>query len=380
MLMLTQVGSLIRPAYACGCGAMVTDGESWLGVERETSAVVWDGRTEQIVMSLTVNGTAPEAAWIMPVPHRATARLGDRALFTELRRVTAPVRRTRHHFWPREGDWPFDRHDGTAAAPGGAAGASAPPVGVVGRERLGPFEVARLTATDPHALSGWLEDNGFELSDRLAEGLEPYVREKWEYVAVRLVPAEGQGGGGSSSSAGRPTLGGELDPLHLTFASDRLVYPMRLSRLAKTPQFLELFVLAPHRMEARGAIGGRPPAVTWAGRLDAGKSGPGAGERGPGVGETPLRELASGRTTFLTATTQRFPEPRDIAGDHELRRADRDTPYRTVVWNGELLTVGGVPAWMATVGAGLLLAPAAFVAVAVSRARRRSAGRGAPAS
>lgn len=72
MLVSLQVGSLISPAYACGCGAMVPSKDSQVAVGRETSVVDWDGRTEQIVMRLTVRGNAPEAAWIMPVPHRAS--------------------------------------------------------------------------------------------------------------------------------------------------------------------------------------------------------------------------------------------------------------------------------------------------------------------
>lgn len=187
----------------------------------EQSVLRWDGRQEQIVMRLTVTGDARNAAWIMPVPHRATVRLGDPAVFDQLARAIAPVHRTRSHFWPRHGDWPFDdRADGAAAAaprPGAA-------VGVVGRQRLGPFDVARLTATDPAALDTWLRANGFTLPARLKTALAPYVAEHWEYVAIRLAP-----------DTADTALRGALDPLHLTFAADRAVYPMRLSRLAGTP-------------------------------------------------------------------------------------------------------------------------------------------------
>src|SRR3954467_10223868 len=74
-----QLGSLIAPAYACGCGAMIPGARTRVTVGREESVVRWDGRQEQIVMSLTVGGDAERAAWIMPVPHRATVRLGDPA-------------------------------------------------------------------------------------------------------------------------------------------------------------------------------------------------------------------------------------------------------------------------------------------------------------
>lgn len=342
-LLATQLGALISPAHACGCGAMVPDGTARIGVDRESSVVRWDGRTEEIVMRFTVGGDARRAAWIMPVPGRASVELGDPALFRQLAELTRPEHRTRTYFWPRERDWPFSSGGGdTAGAAPPGAGAS---VGVVGRERLGDFDVARLTATDPGALRTWLEENGFELPDRLAGELKPYVDQKWEYVAVRLAPRE----------PGR-TLRGELDPLRIRFDSTRLVYPMRLSRLARTPQSLGLYVLAGHRMEPGSAIGGATPEVTFAGTVEP---------RGA------LGGLTGGRPVFLTAIEQRFPDPSRIDGDHELRATAEDTPYRRVVHHDELLTAGGVPVWLLTVG-GVLAAAAAAAVLLAARGRRPS--------
>ncbi|MGZ2360627.1 DUF2330 domain-containing protein [Streptomyces sp. 372A] len=347
MLVSLQVGSLIAPAYACGCGAMVVHQDSRMVVDRETSAVTWDGHTEQIVMQLSVRGNSRTAAWIMPVPHRATVELGDAALFSELRAIAAPVAEERHYFWPRGKDWPFGGSGNSVgdSAAGPEAGA---PVHVVGRERLGPFDVARLAATDPEALGKWLKENGFELPDRLTTALTPYVEQKWEYVAVRLAPEERWG-----------TLNGTLDPLRLRFASDRLVYPMRLSKLAATPQSLDLYVLADHRMEPRDAIGGRPPKVAYAGRVDP--------------AEEPYEALAAvtgDKPVFVTAIDQYFPSPERIDGDHELRATAEDTPYRTVVHRDSLLTWAGLPAWLLTLLGGAVLVVAVPLLLVV-RARRR---------
>ncbi|HET6859871.1 MAG TPA: DUF2330 domain-containing protein [Streptomyces sp.] len=341
MLAALQLGSLVGPAYACGCGAMVPARGSGMQVDQERSVVHWDGRTEQIVMSLTVDGDAPEAAWIMPVPNRATVELGDRALFDELDARIAPEHRGRPYFWPRDDDWPFDGddRDGAGAPQAGAGG-----VGVVGRERLGPFDVARLTATDPKALRDWLEKNGFELPDALTAELRPYVEQKWEYVAVRLAPED-------RSSA----LRGALEPLRMRFASSELVYPMRLSRLADTPQSLSLYVLAAHRMEPRTAIGGLKPEVLFAGRVE---------------GEGPVGDLTGGDGAFLTAVDQRFPQPERITGDHRLRQAAADTPFRRVVYDPVLWTVGGVPLWLLTVGGVLLALTAGALLLVRARGRR----------
>ncbi|MFL9684034.1 DUF2330 domain-containing protein [Streptomyces sp. KL110A] len=339
-LLALQLGSLVAPAWACGCGAMITRPSERIGVDREESAVHWDGRNETVVMRFRVHGDARQAAWVMPVPHRADVTLGDPELFDAIEELAAPERRDRSYFWPREDDWPFDTGYGDGAAAGAAPGGS---VGVVGRERLGPFDVARLTATDPEALGTWLRANGFELPDRLTPELRPYVERKWEYVAIRLAPEKRD-----------ERLYGELTPLRVTFASPELVYPMRLSRLAATPQTLGLSILAAHRMEPRSAIGGDRPEVTFSGRLDH--------------PEGPVAALTGGAPAHLTVLEQRFPTPSRISDDHVLRTV-ADTPYRQVVYRDRLLTLGGVPAWLLVVAAGAALAVTA--ALLTVRARRR---------
>ncbi|WP_316760185.1 DUF2330 domain-containing protein [Streptomyces herbicida] len=338
-----QVGWVVVPAYACGCGAMVPDAQREISVSREASVLRWDGREEQIEMRLTVQGDTDRAAWIMPVPHRASVDLGDPALFDQLDAATAPAHRTRYHFWPQDGDWPLSTGNDTAgAAPDAGAGPSR--VGVVDRQRLGPFDVARLTATDPGALDNWLRTNGFAFPRRLSHALQPYVDRHWEYVAVKLAP-----------QAAGASLNGALDPIHLTFAADEPVYPMRLSRLARTPQSLGLYILAAHRMEPRSAIGGEPPRAVFAGRLTTTTG--------------PLARLASG-TPYLTAVAQEFPQPSRISADHVLRRAASDTPYQQVIYQDRLLEVAGMPAWLATIGGSLVLVGAVATLIAVRRSRR----------
>ncbi|MGP4115462.1 DUF2330 domain-containing protein [Streptomyces sp. 4N509B] len=356
LLLAAQLGALAWPAHACGCGGMVVDERQELHVDQETSLVRWDGERQDIVMSLTVGGDATEAAWIMPVPGRAEVSLGEEELFDDLWQVTRPVERERSYFWPREGDWPRSEDgDGGAGAAPPPGEDGAPEVDVVSRDRLGPFDVARLTATDPAALEGWLADNGFSLPDDLAEALGPYVAQRWEYVAVRLAPAADEG-------EREVVLGGTLDPIHLSFATDEPVYPMRLSRLADVGQSLTLYVLAPHRMEPAGAIGGEAPRVSYAARL--------APEEQPAG---PLRRLAGGET-FLTVVEQEFPRPERIDGDHLLRRAERDTEFVPVEYEDRLLTWLGVPAWLVTVGGTLAAAGGAVFWLLRLRSRRRRFG------
>lgn len=134
---------------------------------------------------------------------------------------------------------------------------------------------------------------------------------------------------------------------------------MRLSRLARTPQSLGLYVLAAHRMEPASRIGGSRPRVTFAGRITP--------RRG-----SALAELTAG-TPFLTAIGQEFPSPNLIDADHTLRRTAADTTFQQVIYEDRLRTLAGIPAWLLTL-AGTLAALTTTVALFVVRRSRRPAG------
>ena len=208
-LVLAWTGAtMIQPSWACGCGALITNGPA-IGVDQETSIVRYDQGTEQIVMRLTVRSDAKDAAWLLPTPSAARVELGDRAWFDELDRLTEPKIVVRHTWWGPL--FPAERRY-SAAAPQKATGPGQ--VTVLGEQRLGPFLVATLAAADSGALASWLAAHGYALSPRLAQGLRPYVAQGWTYVAIKLAPAAGS------------TLTGRLDPLHITFRSARPVYPL----------------------------------------------------------------------------------------------------------------------------------------------------------
>jgi hypothetical protein len=293
--------NVASPAWACGCGAYVPDNPG-SSVADERALIAWDGNTEDIVMSLSVTGASERAAWVMPVPSAARVTLGDTEVFEELGRFTAPRIEYRDSWWPTIPwlVWAGTAPD-TAGAPGGA-------VNVLDRQRLGPFDVTRLAADDPAALANWLKDNGFPHPEGLDDNLAPYVADGWEIVAVQLVPAETGG-----------SLSGALQPLRLSFASDTVVYPMRLSRSATMSQYIDLYVLAPHRMDPSAVpVPGEGPALQFAGRIERSDS--------PAVADY------VGDGAFLTRWKDTILDPAAIQSDYIFEQAASDAPFRQVVY------------------------------------------------
>lgn len=317
--------NVASPAWACGCGAYVPDSPG-SSVADERALIAWDGTTEDILMSLSVTGSSDRAAWVMPVPSAARITLGDTEVFEALGELTAPRIEYRDSWWPTI-PWLV-----WAGSPPDTAGAPSGAVSVLGRQRLGPFDVTRLAANDPSALAKWLSYNGFPHPDGLNDNLAPYVADGWEIVAVQLVPADAGG-----------ALTGPLQPLRLSFETDTVVYPMRLSRSATMSQHVDLYVLAQHRMDpSTFPVPGDKPTLEFAGRIDRSAS--------------PALADYAGDAAFLTRWKNTIWDPAAIESDYIFEQAPADTPFEQVVYRtrdrGDLtylvllgiLGVGGVVA------------------------------------
>ncbi len=192
------------PAGACACGIAIE-----ATVSEESGLVIEQPGHEQIVLSLDLASDGSErAAVVLPVPGIPTVDAiegGDPLAYLE--QATVPPE---------------------PAVGAGAGADTAAGVDVIGRETIGGYDVSRLGAGDPEALSQWLDRNGYTLPAGAEPILSDYIDEGWSFVAIRLAPqAEGR-----------------LKPLRVGFDTDEVVYPMRLAQLGTEPVNLTLYTLA----------------------------------------------------------------------------------------------------------------------------------------
>lgn len=296
VLAVTAVLAAARPAGACACGIAYG---STVGAERALLSLQ-DGRQE-IVLGLDLAGpsgpaTSPSSrrpAVVLPVPATPTVAALENAqarIFQDLEAATRPLV-TR--------DRGGDGDGATAGAPKGG-------VSVLSRERIGGYDVTRLRAGDAGDLRSWLNRGGYETPAKAEPILADYVARDWAFVAIRLAdPVAGEA---------RP-----LTPLRVTFPSERLVYPLRLSSVAERRIDVELYVAGEHRVVATnfntyysGSVSGLRPALP-----------------------TATRALLRGR--YLTRLGIASDDPAKITSDvffregvsDRLFRASDDYPYET---------------------------------------------------
>lgn len=324
MMLAVLVVGLVAPASACACGAYVTNADTAISGER--AALQWDGTTEDLVVSLDVIGSSPDAAWLMPLPAQAEVSLADFDLFEELASRTAPIEEKVTNWWPNFGylEMLGITGDDGAGEPGSAD------VELLSEQQLGPLTVAQLAANDPAALGTWLTDNGYQLDEEISAAAAPYAQAGWIFVAAKV----------TAPDPAMPLQAGTLQPIRMVFPSTEPVYPMRLSQAATAPQDISLYVVAANRMDPEfTAVPGVAPELVYAGWLDPGEIGPVSA-----VGQWLTQR------SFLVRYDQVIEDPTQITGDYTFAQAPEDEEFQSIVFvdrdlgwlTGGLLTVLGL--------------------------------------
>lgn len=322
---ILTAGGLAAPAAACACGGAAPPDGAEVRVDHEVAIVRWNGDREEIVMRLAMTGDTGDTGLVVPTPAPATVDLGDASIFEALERELEPVIITEWDWWG----------GGFGAGEGSAGGAPGGGVVVLDQVQLGPIQATTLASDDLTGLSEWLDTNGYVLPEAVAAQLGPYVADGWSFVALKL-------------TADVP-FDGELDPIRFTFDSDELVYPMRMSAAATTPQSVRLYLPSDHRSEVAGS-------QTYQDVVFAGP---------------PEEPSVAALGAYLTVVDLTFADPATIDQDLVVSQALDDTTVTPTTMRHELAQVGGIPLGWLIVGLGLIAVLVLTIVIVLIVMRRR---------
>jgi hypothetical protein len=321
--LLTAAGVAV-PAAACACGGAAPPDGAEVRVDHEVAIVRWNGLREEIVMRLAMTGDTGDTGLVVPTPTPATVDLGDSAVFEALQRELEPVVITEWDWW---GSFGFGEGSAGGAPDGGTV--------VLDQVQLGPIQATTLASDDLAGLNAWLDENGYVLPEAVAAQLGPYVEDGWAFVALKL-------------TADVP-FDGELDPIRFTFDSEQLVYPMRMSAAATTPQSVRLYLPSDHRQEVAGSQTFQD--VVYAGN--------------------PQEPEVAALGGYLTVVDLTFTDPATINQDLVVSQAADDTTVTPTVIRHEVAQLGGIPlGWLIVVGVVILVFAIIAVIVLILLRRR----------
>ncbi len=195
-----------------------------------------DGK-EVLLLQTTYQGPAEDFAWVIPVPGRPSRENVFEAstdFLDVVFRQTMPRVETEIED-PLAGKDFFNTLMAPQFAGGRIAGTgSVPPPQVIVHERMqvGMYDAEVLSATGTGVLAGWLVDNGYQVPHKADELLDTYVQKGWYFVALQIRPEQSPESG----------MVRDVDPIGIRFATDKLVFPLTISR-ASSRQKTEILLV-----------------------------------------------------------------------------------------------------------------------------------------
>lgn len=211
----------LSPTAALACGGLFCNNAQPVNQAAERILFSHSGGMVDMDVRITYSGPSTDFAWILPAPRDVETALSSEGLFQALDRNFAPRFILRTDF---EGDCWFGGPDAGLAAPDASvsqdASAGPPPVQVLSREEIGPYDRVILDAPNVEALRDWLDANEFAIPEGIDEKLAPYIELDAVFVAIKLL-------------AGQES--GDIVPLHLRFSGDRPAIPIIPTAVAATP-------------------------------------------------------------------------------------------------------------------------------------------------
>jgi Uncharacterized protein conserved in bacteria (DUF2330) len=211
----------------------------------QKAIIVYDVGREDLILQVKYDGPVDEFGWLIPVPNLPTVQEGSMKCFYELSQFT------QQHFEPAFGEagaLGMDKSRSMRAEP--------PPVKVIETKTVGAYEIAVLSATDSGALKKWLDANQFYFPETKSDVIDAYVKQHWYFVASRInlskksgfqllsTPQQRQSEPISNYATHLKLASGELNPLQISFASDRCVFPLKISSINGKPSEVQVYVLS----------------------------------------------------------------------------------------------------------------------------------------
>jgi len=272
-----------------------------------------ESATETISILPGFQSDVEEFAWILPVPGLPEVEEGDDVLFRQLRNFTRPKLHT------RDSDW--DGCQRATFSPGEALVDDG--VNIIQNQLIGYYQTMTLSSDQAPALIDSLTQWGFLHDDNIDEATEllnSYVEQDWYFITVKI--------DSTSFAESNPYFEhygyyyGQLEPLKLSFASDEIIYPMRISSLsaAESTQ-VDLYVISDHRTTFPGAT------AHYANGFDESE----INQINSNLYGTIRNLLEPG--DYLTHLRKDF-RPQDMTEDITIVQAENDDEYRMITYSG----------------------------------------------
>ena len=210
LIPLLIISFLLTPLLALADGMILPPYGYSIKEAQQTAVILYEDKTktETLVLSIQFEGDAEEFAWVIPTPSEPEVDKASRSLITSLEDLT------------RTSSYGYETLGLGSSMKAYDTGES---VTIVEKKKVDYYDITTLSAEDSSALSNWLNDHGYTYPKKYEYVLNSYIENDWYFVAVKIDTTA------LDSKAGSQLKEGEATPLKLTFQTDNIVYPLKIS-------------------------------------------------------------------------------------------------------------------------------------------------------
>lgn len=202
--------ALLAPLLAQADGLPIPPPNYEVRETDQKAVIFYEKGVEDLILSIRFTGNAKSFAWIIPTPSLPEVNKSFDQLFTGLDDLT----RVDVQIAPMMSD-NLVRSVGTAANQG---------VTVVETKKIDYYDITVLEARDGDALMKWLRERGYKIPfDDISYIFDSYIENGWYFTVVNLDSSK------IFSSASAQLAAGHAIPLKLTFSTDKMVFPLKIS-------------------------------------------------------------------------------------------------------------------------------------------------------
>jgi hypothetical protein len=176
-----------RPASACG-GCFQPPSQTVSDITDERMLLAVSTTQSTLYDQIKYSGSPSSFAWVLPIHGTVTVGLSADVLFNSIDELTA----TQINAPPQ--NCPSPNCNALNASTSGAAsdnGGGMSSVQVLAQANVGPYATVQLHSSDSGALDAWLAANGFNIPAAVQPILDAYVKEGFDFLAMKLLPNQG---------------------------------------------------------------------------------------------------------------------------------------------------------------------------------------------
>jgi hypothetical protein len=179
-----------RQASACG-GCFHPPTQTVTDITDERMLLAVSSTQSTLFDQIQYSGSPTSFAWVLPIHGTVTVGLSADVLFNSMDTLTATQINPPPQNCPSPNCSAQNVPTSAGFAEGNSAAGTAPPVQILAQQNVGPYATVQLHSSDSSALDAWLTTNGFNIPATVQPILDAYVKEGFDFLAMKLLPNQG---------------------------------------------------------------------------------------------------------------------------------------------------------------------------------------------